>query len=398
MPEGRRDRLWRWLVAPPDEFFADAARDGEMLVARVRTWLLLLLTLGPVIGLALGPGSPRLYASLVMAMAGTALAVTMEHSLQTFYHPTIGFASAIADVTLVSIALVVAVVIELPLAVSNSRIVFECYFLAIGASALRYDPRVTVAAGAAAMVEYLLLTLMIANWPLGDALLPGMDYYGGFDWGTQLARVALLLAMTVVALAIVHRTQRFRELSTADRLTGLFNRAYAEEYLTGELLRTERSKSSLVVAMLDVDHFKHFNDTWGHPAGDVALQRISDAVRRSLRRTDVVARYGGEEMLIILPATTMESALEKLDAVRVQVGLSDIPIPRGGSTRVTVSIGVAAWGTDGRNIAELLDVADARLYQAKAGGRNRVIGPSLQQLDMMDALVREEGMENRESR
>jgi diguanylate cyclase (GGDEF)-like protein len=166
-----------------------------------------------------------------------------------------------------------------------------------------------------------------------------------------------------------------RGLSTNDRLTGLFNRAYIEEYLENEVLRTARAKGALVVAMLDVDRFKQFNDSHGHAAGDAALKQVAKVLHSALRRTDIVARYGGEEVLIVLPATTLEAAMEKLDEVRVQIGLAQIRLPRGGTAQVTVSMGVAAWDHDGRAVDALLDVADARLYAAKAAGRNRVFGP-----------------------
>jgi len=136
-----------------------------------------------------------------------------------------------------------------------------------------------------------------------------------------------------------------------------------------------RDVDSMVVAMLDVDHFKKFNDTHGHAAGDMALKELSHVLRAALRRSDVVARYGGEEILLVLPGTDIDRGMEKLDEVRVQVGLTDIALPRGGTARITVSIGVAGFGIDGRDVNALLDIADRRLYQAKDAGRNRVIGP-----------------------
>jgi diguanylate cyclase (GGDEF)-like protein len=219
--------------------------------------------------------------------------------------------------------------------------------------------------------------LSILTWRVHapGGLEEGADAYGSFDWTTQFAREVMLLAMMVVAMAIVGRTTRLRRLSTFDRLTGLFNRAYVEEYLGHELARAVRERRPFVVAMLDVDHFKHFNDTHGHAAGDAALRQLAVTLRSGLRRSDVVARYGGEEILMAMPGTGIDAAMEKLDELRVRVGLDEVALPRGGVGRMTVSIGVAALGADGSTLAALLDAADERLYAAKEAGRNRVFGP-----------------------
>src|SRR5690606_3248657 len=122
----------------------------------------------------------------------------------------------------------------------------------------------------------------------GDGLLRGSEEYGDFSWSGQVSRLIIIGAMTVVALAMVGRTQRLRKMSTYDRLTGLFNRLYAEEFLNNEVLRTARTRGALVVAMLDVDRFKEFNDTHGHAAGDAALRTLSRVLRDRLRRSDMV--------------------------------------------------------------------------------------------------------------
>ncbi len=163
-------------------------------------------------------------------------------------------------------------------------------------------------------------------------------------------------------------------LSTGDRLTGLFNRAYAEEYLTSEVLRTARSDSALVIGMLDVDHFKLFNDTYGHAAGDAALKHVASALRRQLRRSDLIARYSGEEFLIVLPGSGMTRKPTKLRGDSREHRAARNSLPRGRRDQLLMSIGAAAWDEDGKTVDELLDVADARLYAAKAAGRNRVIG------------------------
>lgn len=367
--------LWSWLTAPPDEILADAARDGEMLVARIRTWLTLMLLLIPLLSLAITPARQHwigLGVTLVAVVCALAIDVTVRRGL---YRPGLSIVTSIADVSLVSLALLLFWLIEMPIVTTNARVVFEAYFIAIGASALRYSPRASAVSGFTAMGQYLLLTW--ASWRLFSPaqMAVGAEEYGSFSWETQIARLVLLFGMTVVALAIVSRTTRLRRLSTFDRLTGLYNRAYIEEYLGHELVGALRADRPFVVAMLDVDHFKRFNDSHGHAAGDEALRQLATILRSSLRRSDVVARYGGEEFLVAMQGTTMEAAMDKLDDLRVRVGLDEISLPRGGTARITVSTGVAELGADGKSLASLLDVADQRLYRAKEEGRNRVVGP-----------------------
>jgi diguanylate cyclase (GGDEF)-like protein len=367
-------RFWAWLIAPPDEVIADAARDGELLVARVRSWLTLLLLAIPVFSLAINPAAAKHW--LGLAVAGTAFvaAVLIEKAVQRGLHrPGLPFATTIADVSIISLGLLAFWFIGLPIVATNSRVVFEAYFVAIAASALRYSPPVCLVAGGTAITQYLILSLLTPALFSEQALAVGAPAYGAFDPATQAARLVLMLAMTVMALTIVDRTIRLRRQGTFDRLTGLFNRAYAEEYLGPELVRSARMGDTVVIAMLDVDKFKPFNDTHGHAAGDAALREMARLLRGTLRRSDVIARFGGEEILIVMPGTTLPAALEKLDEVRVAIGLKAIPLPRGGTGHITVSIGAAAYPKDGTQPDELLDVADARLYVAKEAGRNRIV-------------------------
>ncbi|MGH7592564.1 MAG: GGDEF domain-containing protein [Gemmatimonadales bacterium] len=369
-------RFWTWISEPPDEILADAARDGELLVARLRVFITLLLTLTPLIGLLLDHNSPQNWIGLGIAVLAVLTAILLWSVLQrTPYTAQVSVISAVTDVSLVSLGLLAFWLIGRPITTSNSRVVFECYFLAIGASALRYDARVTTLAGMAAIVEYLGLSWLV--WATESRPEPAIDAaaYGEFSWATQISRAILLLGMTFVALELVRRAQRLRHLSTGDRLTGLFNRAYAEEYLTSEVLRAERTRSALVIGMLDVDHFKQFNDTHGHAAGDAALRYVAESLQARLRRTDLLARYGGEEFLIVLPGTTIARGIEKFEEIRVDIGLHDVKLPRGGRGKLTVSIGIASRGADGSTVDALLAVADTRLYAAKHAGRNRVVGP-----------------------
>lgn len=370
-------QLGAWLTALPDEALADAAREGEMVVARIRTWCTLLLIASPLLSMLVDGDVELNLLGLGLAVAAVLMAVVIERVLQGgYYRPGIAFFTSILDVTLISLGLFSFWAVGNPIVTTNSHVLFGCYFLAIGASALRYEPMVTLAAGFVAIAEY--FGLALASWlRYGETdLLTSSADYGRFQWSVILSRGIVLFAMTSVSLALVERAQRLRRLSTGDRLTGLFNRAFVEEYLGNEVLRTARAKGALVVGMLDVDRFKNFNDTYGHAAGDAALKKVAAVLLEELRRTDVVARYGGEEILIILPATELASGMDKLEEVRVRIGLTDIRLPRGGTARLTVSIGVAAWDRDGREVDALLDMADARLYGAKNAGRNRVFGPA----------------------
>lgn len=370
-------QLGAWLTATPDEALADAAREGEMVVARIRTWSTLLLITSPILSMLVDGNVDLNLLGLGLAVAAVLTAVVIERVLQGgYYRPGIAFFTSILDVTIVSLGLFSFWAVGNPIVTTNSHVLFECYFLAIGASALRYEPMVTLTSGLVAIAEY--FSLALASWlRYGDTeLLTSSPEHGRFTWSMVLSRGIVMLAMTFVALALVARAQRLRRLSTGDRLTGLFNRAFVEEFFSNEVLRTARDKGALVVGMLDVDRFKDFNDTYGHAAGDAALKTVAKVLQDALRRTDIVARYGGEEILLILPATELASGMDKLDEVRVRIGLTDIRLPRGGTARVTVSIGVAAWDRDGRAVDALLDVADARLYAAKNAGRNRVFGPA----------------------
>jgi len=157
-------------------------------------------------------------------------------------------------------------------------------------------------------------------------------------------------------------------LSVTDALTGLYNRRHLMGTLTSEVQRTRRLRRPFSVLLADVDHFKQYNDTHGHPAGDAALIRIAETLRKTTRAVDCVARYGGEEFLIVLLETTIATAAIVAERIRSRVGTEDFA---GG--RMTMSIGVAECPSHGDTPETLIASADAALYEAKGKGRDRVI-------------------------
>jgi diguanylate cyclase (GGDEF)-like protein len=142
-----------------------------------------------------------------------------------------------------------------------------------------------------------------------------------------------------------------------------------------EEMRAERYSRPLAIAMIDIDHFKQFNDTYGHASGDEALRVASRAIRNCVRRTDLVARYGGEEFVVAFLETDGTSAAQKAEDIRRAVEAQRVLLKGSrGVTNITVSIGVACWPDDGDAIRAIIEQADARLYRAKQAGRNRVVG------------------------
>lgn len=178
------------------------------------------------------------------------------------------------------------------------------------------------------------------------------------------------LAMALVSLKL---REALRRQSVRDPLTRLFNRRYLEETMTRELSTCRRGERQLGVVMLDIDHFKEYNDSHGHDAGDFVLVEIAEIVRGKLRSMDIPCRYGGEELVLVMPGASKEIATARAEAVRQAVEQHAFLYKGKPLARVTASLGVAAHPADGNSAAELLKAADSALYLAKNSGRNRVV-------------------------
>jgi diguanylate cyclase (GGDEF)-like protein len=179
----------------------------------------------------------------------------------------------------------------------------------------------------------------------------------------------LFVAQRILAMQarLVESNNYLKDLATTDALTGLHNHRALQERLGYEFQRSQRYHADLSMVMLDVDHFKQFNDSFGHPAGDRVLQQVAAVLRSSARATDYVARYGGEEFAIILPETRPAEATEAAERIRSEVAdIFHLPRP------ITISAGISTMRADTDSQAVLLQEADRALYASKTRGRNCV--------------------------
>ncbi len=173
--------------------------------------------------------------------------------------------------------------------------------------------------------------------------------------------------------ALLKSQALLRELSVRDHLTGLFNRRYMEETLERELLRAARKELSLGIIMIDVDDFKHFNDNFGHAAGDAVLRGLGDLLLGHFRGEDVSCRYGGDEFVIVLLDASLEKTRERAERLCEHTRHLNVQFEGQAFDGITLSVGIAAFPEHGSTTAEILRAADTALYRAKHDGRNRVV-------------------------
>jgi len=375
------DTWWHRLWRAPEPFLLDAGKEGELLIARIRVALTLVLLLIPLASLVLAPDErdqhlAGLGVTLVALLLSVVVWAVVHHDRR---HAWLPMATAAYDVTLVTVANLSFAYVTDPHVVVNSKVTFDIYFLALGASALRFDVRVALLAGVLAMSQYLFSVLFVwASFPLDVGVAGGM--YGVFRWADQVSRLLLLATATVLNVHIVRGIQRQRLLSSADPLTGVYNRRFFDDYVATEMQRVARYGGTMAVAMIDVDHFKQFNDRFGHGVGDIALRHVARTLRLSVRRSDIVARYGGEEFVVLFREAGLQQALDLVERIRQAVQARPHQIADAGAVHTTVSAGVASWPEDGPEVGDLLAAADRRLFVAKEAGRNRVVGPLQQQM------------------
>jgi diguanylate cyclase (GGDEF)-like protein len=241
-------------------------------------------------------------------------------------------------------------------------------------------PRGTIAAKWRALTALIVLFVLgyvayaAAFWSRhaiwSDVIVPSVFLFGAiFVW--VVARLSLQTAIDLRRVALLERE------NVTDPLTGVYNRRYMDRRLEEEVARARRYAHPLSVLLVDVDYFKRINDTHGHQAGDEVLKHLGELIMNAVREVDVVTRYGGEELLIIAPDATLDTALSLAERLRLHAESHELVLTSAAAgqrvIRFTISIGVASFDpdvTDGKN---LVRHADEALYQAKGGGRNRVV-------------------------
>lgn len=215
---------------------------------------------------------------------------------------------------------------------------------------------------------------------VGNRVMGSMQLFSSQQGAFQREDAQLLWILSLVSENLLTReyaNEGLLRFAFTDYLTGLRTRGYFEQQLELEFKRAERRKQKFALLMIDIDHFKRLNDTFGHHVGDQILRDVSSILMKDMREVDTVARYGGEEFVIILPETTQAGALYV--AQRLRRAVEQAKFFAGSPQEIqhlTISIGVASYDSDAQFKRDLIEFADAALYAAKHGGRNRVVAYS----------------------
>jgi diguanylate cyclase (GGDEF)-like protein len=253
---------------------------------------------------------------------------------------------------------------------------YPLYLWIVVGNGVRFGPRYLYTALGVAVTAFAALLFWSPYWrqqlPIGVGLMIGLCvlplFYANLIEGMHAANRELMLEKQ----ELLRTREQLHELAMRDSLTGLWNRRTVLEQLTLELERTRRQAQPLAILLADLDHFKTVNDVYGHQAGDAVLLEVASRLLAELRPYDVVGRYGGEELLLVLPGVDRDAALECASRLRAAVALP-IRLPDHSQISVTCSFGLlAVSGAERATIADLIRKADDALYAAKRRGRNRV--------------------------
>jgi diguanylate cyclase (GGDEF)-like protein len=224
--------------------------------------------------------------------------------------------------------------------------------------------------------SYLCVPLTAQGYPLGILHIRFLSCATqGREASEMEAKQRLAVAIAenlALALANLKLRETLQNQAIRDPLTGLYNRRYLEETMDRELHRSRRLKASLGVVMMDLDHFKDFNDSFGHGAGDALLSALAHVITTGIRSEDIACRYGGEEFLLVMPGSSLETTRERAENVRQAVQTLQVKYQNHFLKSPTLSLGVAIFPDHGVTAEEVIAAADAALYRAKQAGRDRV--------------------------
>jgi diguanylate cyclase (GGDEF)-like protein len=214
-----------------------------------------------------------------------------------------------------------------------------------------------------------------------ESVLTEMTTNSTLNLGSALAFVVLVLALhaMLMALVVTRLTSELRRMSRHDSLTGLLNRRAMEELLYAQVQRCDRG-GTFAVMMLDLDHFKRVNDQFGHAVGDLALKHVAKLLLATVREVDSLARFGGEEFVVLMPATALVQAQPIAERLRERLMMTPL-LHAGSEVPLSISIGIAQWRGSIDDLSQVLVRADTALFQAKGQGRNRVV------LDLSEAAL-----------
>ena len=362
---------WHWLIEPSASIVEPERRLQARLLAAMLLVLIILGLLSATLSFIVGyskPGEVDTVTSVFLWITlSTVLLLAIVYGLsRTIYYPV---AAVLAVGTLLSATFVIVIV--------NPKNLQFLNFLILGGllGSLFLSARATAIVFAVTFIGLLLLPTFVPGFStLNNAnALFFILAVGGLVVMAAALRQRYLEQLDWRTQQLVESEARLRELSIRDPLTGLFNRRYLEEVLALEMIRAVRKQYPIGIIMADIDHFKRFNDTHGHAAGDAVLVQVGNLLRTHVRSSDVTCRYGGEEFILILPEASRE--MTQIRAEQMREDSSQIHVQYEDQTLepVTLSLGVAIFPDHGSTIDALFGAADTALYRAKREGRDRVV-------------------------
>lgn len=363
--------MWHWLIEPSPS----VAEPEHRLQARLLMAMLLVLLLLSLLSLTLSLlgvysrlGEPTTVASKFRWITLTAvLLFAVEYGLSRTRHYPV--AAVLAVCSLLSATFVIVIL--------NRENLQYLFYLILGGlfGSLFLSARTTAIVFFVTLIGWLLLPAFAAGFSTSDNMNAVFFILtvGGLVVMAAALRQRYLDQIDRQTQQLVESEAQLRELSIRDPLTGLFNRRYLEEVLALEMMRAARKQYPIGIIMADIDHFKRFNDTHGHAAGDAVLVQVGIFLRTHVRSSDVTCRYGGEEFILILPEASR--AITQMRAEHMREDARHLDVQHEGQTleAVTLSLGIAIFPDHGLTKDVILGAADTALYRAKRDGRDRVV-------------------------